>query len=402
MSSVRGAAFVGAGFISYMHNYALRVCGAKLVAIASNSRRVAEHRAHIFDAEPYTFAEVERMLGRPDVDMVFILSPNAFHARHALAALHAGKHVVLEKPMALTLSDAREMIGLAEKQRLQIGYAENQVFSPVVRRARELVAEGVVGKVRRVVAFVGHSGPAPEGWFWSPALAGGGAQFDLGSHTVEAALYLAGQPSVRAVTRARLIEHASGVDCRAQAVIACADDIELDLTTSYVEPDESMWYEVHGHRGMLRCVFSPAPRAADHPHREWRRPAGHRLSASFRDAARGPLHRQHGVCGSVGAFPRLLRTRPPAGRVRYGRRTRARRLVGHLPRRWPPASGGALGGAGRRGTDGSLDGLPALTTASKSNRRSVLITKPRRGATRGSSDDTEHQRPMCRRGPFNG
>ncbi len=87
MSSVRGVAFVGAGFISYMHNYALRVCGnARLVAIASNSRRVAEHRGHIFAAEPYTFAEIERMLERPDIDTVFILSPNALHARHTLAA----------------------------------------------------------------------------------------------------------------------------------------------------------------------------------------------------------------------------------------------------------------------------------------------------------------------------
>jgi myo-inositol 2-dehydrogenase/D-chiro-inositol 1-dehydrogenase len=262
MSGTRGVAFVGAGFISYMHNYALRVYGgAQLMAIASNSRRMAEHRAHIFAAEPYVFSDLDRMLARPDVETVFILSPNALHARHALAALRAGKHVVVEKPMALTLAEARAIVELAEKTRLQVGYAENQVFSPVVRRARELVAGGAVGKVQRVVAFVGHGGPAPDGWFWNPALAGGGAQFDLGSHTVEAALYLAGQPQIRRVERAVLTAHPSGVDSRAEAVLVSADGIEFQLTTSYVEPEESMWYEVHGDRGVVRCVYSPAPLA---------------------------------------------------------------------------------------------------------------------------------------------
>lgn len=261
MSRTRGVAFVGAGFISYMHNYALRVCGgAKLVAIASNSPRTAEHRAHLFGAEPYVFSDLDRMLGRPDVETVFILSPNALHARHTLAALRAGKHVVLEKPMALTLSDAREIIELAKKMRVQVAYAENQVFSPVVRRARELVAGGAIGAVQRVVAFVGHGGP-PPGWFWNPALAGGGAQFDLGSHTVETALYLAGHPQIRAITRAVLAEHPSGIDGRAHAALVSADGIEFDLTTSYVEPEESMWYEVHGDRGSLRCVHAPAPLA---------------------------------------------------------------------------------------------------------------------------------------------
>lgn len=261
MSGTRGVAFVGAGFISYMHNYALRVCGGvKLVAIASNSRRTAEHRAHLFDAEPYAFADLDRMLARSDVDTVCILSPNALHAEHTLAALQAGKDVILEKPMALTLAEAQAIIELAKKMRVQVGYAENQVFSPVVRRARELVGKGTIGAVQRVVACVGHSGP-PPGWFWQPALAGGGAQFDLGSHTVETALYLAGHPTIRAVTRAVLTEHPSGVDARGEAVLVSEDGIEFDLTTSYVEPEESMWFEVRGSGGSVRCVYSPAPLA---------------------------------------------------------------------------------------------------------------------------------------------
>jgi predicted dehydrogenase len=188
-----------------------------------------------------------------------VLSPNALHATHAIAAIEAGRHVVLEKPMALTVADAERIVAAAQRYNVGIGYAENQVFSPIAVRARALVVEGAVGRVRRVVGFCGHGGPPPRTWFWDPKWAGGGAQFDLGSHTVATALDLAGQPEVEAVERARLDEHPTGVDGRAEATLVTAGGIEIDATSSFVEATESMWYEVHGDAGVLRMVFAPAP-----------------------------------------------------------------------------------------------------------------------------------------------
>jgi predicted dehydrogenase len=259
MTAACGVAFVGAGFISYSHHLAVRAQGARLVAMASHTRRTAEHRARIFGAEPYTFDRLEAMLARSDVDVVFVMSPNALHAAHANAAIAAGKHVVIEKPMALTIADAEGIEAAARRRGVGVGYAENQVFSPIAVRARELVAEGAVGRVRRVVGFCGHGGPPAGTWFWDPKWAGGGAQFDMGSHTVATALHLVGQPEVEAIERARLVEHPSGVDGRGEATLVAAGGVEIDVTSSFVEPSESMWYEVHGDSGVLRMVFSPAP-----------------------------------------------------------------------------------------------------------------------------------------------
>jgi len=263
MAAARGVAFVGAGFISYSHNLSVRAYGARLVAMASQTRRTAEHRARIFGTEPYTFDTLEAMLTRSDVDVVFVLSPNALHARHANAAIAAGKHIVIEKPMALTVADAEGIVATAQRHGVGIGYAENQVFSPVMVRARELVAEGAVGRVRRVVGFCGHGGPPKGTWFWDPKWAGGGAQFDMGSHTVAASLDLVGWPEVKAIERARLLDHPSGVDGRAEATLIAANGIELDVTSSFVETNDSMWYEIHGEAGVLRATFSPAPFAQD-------------------------------------------------------------------------------------------------------------------------------------------
>lgn len=259
MAAASGVAFVGAGFISYSHNLAVRAHGARLVALASQTRRTAEHRARIFGAEPYTFDALEAMVTRSDVAVVFVMSPNALHAAHATAAIAAGKHVVIEKPMALTVADAEGIVTAAQRRGVGIGYAENQVFSPVMVRARELVAEGAVGRVRRVVGFCGHGGPPAGTWFWDPQWAGGGAQFDLGAHTVATALDLIGQPAVKAVARARLVEHPSGVDGRAEATLITVNGIEIGVTSSFVEANESMRYEVHGDAGVLGATFSPAP-----------------------------------------------------------------------------------------------------------------------------------------------
>ena len=259
MAAAVGVAFIGAGFIAYMHNLAVRAHGARLVAMASQTRRTAEHRARIFGAEPYTFDELEAMVTRPDVDVVFVMSPNALHATHATAAIAAGKHVVIEKPMALTVADAEGIVAAAHRRTVGIGYAENQVFSPIAVQARELVTAGAVGRVRRVVGFCGHGGPPARTWFWDPKWAGGGAQFDLGSHTVATALDLVGLPDVEAVERARLVEHPSGIDGRAEAMLIAAGGIEVDVTSSFVEASEAMWYEVHGDAGVLRMTLSPAP-----------------------------------------------------------------------------------------------------------------------------------------------
>lgn len=261
MNDPAGAAFVGAGFIAYMHLLAVRDNPKmKLVALASRSKEVAEHRARIFAAESYTFDNLDKLLKRKDVDIVFVLSPNSLHARHALAAIKAGKHIIIEKPMTVTLAEADKVIKAAEKAGVIIAYAENQVFAPLLMKMRELIADGAIGKIRGASGICGHGGPSPFGWFRKPKFAGGGAHVDLGSHALESLLYLIGKPSVKTVTSCSMVEAPEGgIDGKAEAVMETEDGIKIKMISSWLETVDDFSYEVKGSKGRISATYSPAP-----------------------------------------------------------------------------------------------------------------------------------------------
>jgi len=263
VKDVAGVALVGAGFISYFHVLSLRTLGTlQLRAVASRSEAVAQHRARLFAAEAYTFDELPALLARRDVDIVIIESPVYLHAAHATAALAAGKHVIIEKPLVRTLAEADDVQAAALAAGCGVGYAENQVFTPLALRARELVAAGAVGRVRRVNGVFKHGGPPAGSWFWNPRLAGGGAHLDLGSHALETALFLAGTREVKRVRASRIERDGKGgVDVTAEVEMETPDGVEVRTESSWVEPRDACAFEVTGDDGSLRAVFSPVPQS---------------------------------------------------------------------------------------------------------------------------------------------
>ncbi len=263
MNKHAGVAFVGAGFISYLHLVAIRSNpNTKLVAIASRSMDIAENRGRIFDAEPYTFGNLKKMFERKGVDIVYVQSPNSLHAEHALPAIKAGKHVVMEKPMTVTLAEADNVVNAAKSAGVGIGYAENQVFPPLMVKARETIARGAIGKVKSVVGFCGHGGPSMSGWYRKPEFSGGGANIDLGPHTLESALYLAGKPPIKRVKSCALTKSEKGdLDVKAEFVLESENGIGFNITSSWLEPEDSFYYEVTGEKGVLKAVFEPAPQS---------------------------------------------------------------------------------------------------------------------------------------------
>ena len=181
-------------------------------------------------------------------------SPNRLHAEQALAALEAGKHVVVEKPLCLTMDEADALCAAAARHGRVLGYAENLCFAPLYRRARELIREGAVGKVHWARQVEKHGGPYSP-WFFARADAGGGALMDMGCHGIEALRFVFGRPAVRAVS-ARLATtlHADKTSLDDDAVVT------LELADGAVLVSESSWavksgmqstLEVHGADGTL-------------------------------------------------------------------------------------------------------------------------------------------------------
>lgn len=134
-------------------------------------------------------ADWRDVLARADVDAVDICAPNAMHAELAIAACEAGKHVLVEKPMATSVAEADAMVAAAERAGVVLMAAHNLRFAAPYAAAAAAVADGLVGDIVGVRVAMGHGGPESwtrdAGWFRDPALSGGGALLDLGIHVAD-------------------------------------------------------------------------------------------------------------------------------------------------------------------------------------------------------------------------
>jgi myo-inositol 2-dehydrogenase / D-chiro-inositol 1-dehydrogenase len=190
---------VGSGFVSSIHYEAMRFLpSAKVVAVASPSPGHAER----FAAErgiPQHFTDLRALLDLRELDMVVLGVPNDLHCEAACLAAEAGKHVVVEKPMAMNLAECDRMIAACERAGVMLGYAEELCFAPKYVRLKQLIEEGAFGKVHMVKQSEKHDGPHTD-WFFDTRRSGGGVTFDMGCHAIEFFRWLlgAGSPTGKA------------------------------------------------------------------------------------------------------------------------------------------------------------------------------------------------------------
>jgi myo-inositol 2-dehydrogenase / D-chiro-inositol 1-dehydrogenase len=193
MDTVR-VGLIGSGFISSIHYEALgTVRGSEVVAVASPT----PGRAQRFAAErriSHHFTDFRRLLDLKEVDLVVLGIPNDLHCEVACLAADAGKHTVVEKPMALNLAECDRMIAACERAGVILGYAEELCFTPKYVRLKQLIAEGALGKVHLVKQSEKHDGPHTN-WFYDTSRSGGGVTFDMGCHAIEFFRWLLGDSS---------------------------------------------------------------------------------------------------------------------------------------------------------------------------------------------------------------
>jgi predicted dehydrogenase len=183
---------LGSGFVADFYLDGLReVPAARAVANYSRSaERAAELGRRRGIAQQYT--DMAELCADPEIDMVVIALPNHLHLEAVRLAAGAGKGIICTKPLARNGQEAAEMVRIVREAGVLGGYAETEVFSPNVMKARDMIEAGSIGEVLSVRAREAHSGPHAD-HFWDAELAGGGALLDMGCHTVEAARYFFGK-----------------------------------------------------------------------------------------------------------------------------------------------------------------------------------------------------------------
>jgi predicted dehydrogenase len=175
-------AVLGAGFIADIHaeSYERFVPEAEVVAVYSRS----EERLGRFAAKygiGQRFTDLKRCIRESGCEVVDVCLPNFLHHGAVLAAAEAGKHVIVEKPLAMNLQEADEMILACEKRGVKLMYAEELCFAPKYERVRKLVSENAVGPVYMLKQSEKHSGPHSD-WFYDVNQSGGGVMMDMGCH----------------------------------------------------------------------------------------------------------------------------------------------------------------------------------------------------------------------------
>jgi len=224
----------------------------------------------------------EKLISRDDIDMVDITAPSNAHKEIAIGAAEAGKHIFCEKPLALTLKDARDMLKAAEKNGVkhQIGF--NYRFAPAIQLAKKLIEQGKLGTIfhfRGLYLQDWIIDPEfPLVWRLDKSVAGSGSHGDLGAHVIDLARYLVGDfdkvigMSKTFVKERPVVEKMTGLSGKAQENAARAkvlvDDATLFLfefkngalgsieATRFANGHKNgMSFEINGSKGSIRFEF---------------------------------------------------------------------------------------------------------------------------------------------------
>ena len=187
-------ALTGTGFIARAHARASRnTPGAELVTVVNHRPESMQAFASEFGI-PRQYPDVDALLVDGDVDALVVGTPNYLHAPQTIAALEAGVHVMVEKPMAMDAAEAEAMMAASEKSGALLMVAHCWRFDPEVRWLRRQVEARRLGTIVRTRGYGVHVHWGPAGWFAQKRYAGGGALADMGIHALDTARFLLGDP----------------------------------------------------------------------------------------------------------------------------------------------------------------------------------------------------------------
>ncbi len=190
-----GVGIAGTGFIGPAHLEGLVRNGIRVLGLAENTKELAQTKAAELGI-PRAYASLAEMLKDPDIDVVHLATPNHLHYPHAKAALMAGKHVVCEKPLAMTAAESAELVSLATQTGLVGAVNFNIRMYPLVQHARSLVQSGALGTPYIIQgSYLQDWLLLPTDWNWrlEPGLGGTlRAVADIGSHWMDLMTFVTG------------------------------------------------------------------------------------------------------------------------------------------------------------------------------------------------------------------
>ena len=225
-------------------------------------------------AEKYggkAYESYEALLADPDIDAVSVCAANHVHAEISIAALKAGKHVLCEKPMAISLEECEAMVQAAKDSGKYLMIGQNQRLAKAHAKAKELIEQGAIGKVLTFRTIFGHGGPetwsvdpGKNTWFFDKTKAAMGAMADLGIHKTDMIQYVLGSRIVKTQAVLTTLDKRDatgsliGVDDNAICIYQMENGVIGTMTASwtyYAAEDNTT--VIYGTKGELRLYDDP-------------------------------------------------------------------------------------------------------------------------------------------------
>lgn len=291
-----GVAGLGRGF-AYMLPTFRRDPRIALVAAADARKEALAHFAADFGAK--TYDTVEQLCGDPDVDLIYVATPHQFHAQHTRLAAQAGKHLLIEKPMAISLDECRAMIAAARAAGVQLCVGHSHSFDAPIARARALIESGEFGPVRMIAAlnftdFMQRPRRPEE----LDTAQGGGVGFSQAAHQVDVVRRLAGKRALRVRAMAGAWDRARPTEGAYAALLSFEDGVFATLTyNGYGHFDSDEWQGWIGETGHAKTPHAGrVPRAFGSAAEEAAfKQSGNYGGAHFRESPPPQAHQHFGA-----------------------------------------------------------------------------------------------------------
>ncbi len=250
---------LGAGKIaeSQMAPAIAAAAGHELIAVTRRELDAAQQFAERHGA-PCAYDTTEALLKNDQIDAVYVATPPHLHARQTVQAAEAGKHVLCEKPMAMTTAEAREMIEACRANGVVLTICHYQRFNARHQRIRRLLEAGAIGQVTAArVNFSDRFPPQPGVWHHDPEISGGGPVMDLGIHCIDLMRYLCG-PAESVAALVETLVDSSPVADTATLLLRLAGGaqgvITSHWTTANHQPERTNGLEICGTEGSIAAA----------------------------------------------------------------------------------------------------------------------------------------------------
>jgi predicted dehydrogenase len=253
-------AIMGLGSYGTRVAEAMQSCSrAKVVGVISGTPSKIKDwqvKYNISDKNCYNYENFDAIKNNPDIDAVYVITPNALHHDEVIRVAKAGKHVICEKPMAVNPQEAQEMINACNKAgvKLLVGYRMH--FEPHTLAVINMRKDGEFGKIKFFQGLSGFTIGDPAQWRLNKALSGGGAMMDIGIYSVNGARYMTGEDPVWVTaqeTKTDPVKFKEGVDETIQfqfgfpsgAVASCLSTYTMDDLDRFYLNGEKGFAELH-------------------------------------------------------------------------------------------------------------------------------------------------------------